>query len=56
VRHRPAQRGDVRDTAADIRTAFLGFGYVPQVTVRKGLAAMIAAEQITSRVPVGATH
>jgi len=56
VRHRPAQRGDVRDTAADIRTAFLGFGYVPQVTVRKGLAAMIAAEQITSRVPVGTTH
>ena len=53
VRRRPAQRGDVRDTAADIRTAFRGFGYVPQVTVPRGLAAMLADEQLVSRVPVG---
>ena len=56
VRRCPSQRGDVRDTAADIRTAFLGFGYVPQVTVRKGLAAMITDEQLVARVPVGTTR
>jgi nucleoside-diphosphate-sugar epimerase len=50
VRRCPSQRGDVRDTAADIRTAFLGFGYVPQVTVRNGLAAMVAAERSTARL------
>jgi len=55
VRRCPPQRGDVRDTAADIRTAFLGFGYIPQVTVRDGLAAMLAAERFASRVPVGTT-
>jgi nucleoside-diphosphate-sugar epimerase len=41
---RPAQRGDVRDTAADIRTAFVGFGYVPRVTLPEGLAAMVRGE------------
>lgn len=55
IRRCPPQRGDVRDTAADIRTAFLGFGYVPLVTVREGLAAMLADEQFISRVPVGTT-
>jgi nucleoside-diphosphate-sugar epimerase len=56
VRRCPAQRGDVRDTAADTRTAFLGFGYLPRVTVREGLAAMFAAEQVVSPVPAGTTH
>jgi nucleoside-diphosphate-sugar epimerase len=56
VRRAPAQRGDVRDTAADIRTAFLGFGYAPQVTVREGLAVMAAEAQSSARVPVGTTR
>jgi nucleoside-diphosphate-sugar epimerase len=43
VRRLPSQRGDVRDTAADTRTAFEGFGYVPRVGLRQGLAAMADA-------------
>ena len=43
VRRVPRQRGDVRDTAADIRRAAEGFGYQPQVDLRQGLAAMVAA-------------
>ena len=38
-------RGDVRDTAADTQTAFEGFGYVPQVQLRRGLALMVEAER-----------
>ena len=41
----PAQRGDVRDTAADTRTAASGFGYQPQVALREGLATMVAAQR-----------
>jgi nucleoside-diphosphate-sugar epimerase len=37
----PAQRGDVRDTAADTRVAFEGFGYAPQVSLREGLRRMV---------------
>jgi nucleoside-diphosphate-sugar epimerase len=43
VRRLPTVRGDVRDTAADTRTAFEGFGYVPQVSLRDGLASMVEA-------------
>jgi nucleoside-diphosphate-sugar epimerase len=43
VVRRPVQRGDVRDTAADVRTAFLAFAYVPRTTLRQGLAKMVAA-------------
>jgi nucleoside-diphosphate-sugar epimerase len=56
VRRGSAQRGDVRDTAADIRTAAVGFGYAPRVTVREGFAAMLADARSTARVPVGATR
>jgi nucleoside-diphosphate-sugar epimerase len=45
LRRLPAQRGDVRDTAADTRTASRGFGYQPTVRVREGLASMIAAQR-----------
>lgn len=45
LRRMPAQRGDVRDTAADTRTASRGFGYQPTVKVREGLASMIAAQR-----------
>ena len=45
---RPAQRGDVRDTAADTQTASRGFGYRPTVRVREGLASMIAAQRATA--------
>jgi nucleoside-diphosphate-sugar epimerase len=48
LRRCPAQRGDVRDTAADIGTAFRAFGYVPEVGLRDGLAAMVAAERASS--------
>ena len=45
VRRLPAQPGDVRDTAADTRRAFLAFGYLPQVDLAEGLAQMLAAER-----------
>jgi nucleoside-diphosphate-sugar epimerase len=41
----PSQRGDVRDTAADISTAKSAFGYVPQTSVEEGLKRMISAAQ-----------
>lgn len=43
VVRQPVQRGDVRDTAADTRVAFEGFGYSPQVGLREGLGAMVDA-------------
>jgi nucleoside-diphosphate-sugar epimerase len=43
IRRLPNVRGDVRDTAADTRTAFEGFGYVPRVSLREGLASMVEA-------------
>jgi nucleoside-diphosphate-sugar epimerase len=42
--HRPAQPGDVRDTAADTALAQRAFGYVPAVPLAEGLAQMVAAE------------
>jgi nucleoside-diphosphate-sugar epimerase len=42
------QRGDVRDTAADTRTAFEGFGFVPATGLREGLALMVAAERCSA--------
>jgi len=45
IRRLPRMRGDVRDTAADTQTAFEGFGYVPQVPLRRGLALMVEAER-----------
>jgi nucleoside-diphosphate-sugar epimerase len=45
VRRLAKQQGDVRDTAADTRRAREGFGYVPQVGLREGLAAMAEAER-----------
>ena len=45
VRRLAKQQGDVRDTAADTRRAREGFGYVPQVHLREGLAAMAEAER-----------
>jgi nucleoside-diphosphate-sugar epimerase len=45
IRRLPRMRGDVRDTAADTQTAFEGFGYVPQVQLRRGLALMVEAER-----------
>jgi nucleoside-diphosphate-sugar epimerase len=53
VRRLPGQRGDVRDTAADTRTAFEGFGYVPQVGLREGLRSMAAARCVAA-VPASA--
>jgi nucleoside-diphosphate-sugar epimerase len=43
IRRLPNVRGDVQDTAADTRTAFEGFGYVPRVSLREGLASMVEA-------------
>jgi nucleoside-diphosphate-sugar epimerase len=37
----PVQRGDVRDTAADTRVAYAGFGYEPRVSLREGLRRMV---------------
>lgn len=41
---RPAQPGDVRDTAADITVARHAFGYAPTVRLAEGLARMLDAE------------
>jgi nucleoside-diphosphate-sugar epimerase len=38
-----AQRGDVRHTAADTSVAQAAFGYRPRVSLREGLARMVAA-------------
>jgi nucleoside-diphosphate-sugar epimerase len=46
----PAQRGDVRHTAADTTVAHNGFGYEPVTSLKQGLAAMVAAEQ--TRAPL----
>jgi nucleoside-diphosphate-sugar epimerase len=46
IRRLPKQRGDVRDTAADTQAAFEGFGYVPQVGLKQGLALMVEAERL----------
>jgi nucleoside-diphosphate-sugar epimerase len=39
----PAQRGDVRHTAADTSAARDGFGYAPRVSLADGLARMVEA-------------
>jgi UDP-glucose 4-epimerase len=41
--YKPARAGDVRDSLADIRAANALIGYVPNVTVREGLARTYAA-------------
>jgi nucleoside-diphosphate-sugar epimerase len=41
---RPAEPGDVRDTAADTALARRAFGYVPAVPLAEGLARMVKAE------------
>ena len=53
VRRLPKVRGDVRDTAADTQVAFEGFGYVPQVGLREGLALMVEAERLTAHAIAG---
>jgi nucleoside-diphosphate-sugar epimerase len=45
VVHLPAQRGDVRHTAADTTRARKGFGYVPHVSFRDGLERMVTSRQ-----------
>ncbi len=42
VRHEESQRGDARDTAADISLAEADLGYAPQWTVERGLREQIA--------------
>jgi nucleoside-diphosphate-sugar epimerase len=46
-------RGDVRDTAADTRVAFQGFGYVPQVSLREGLRAMVDSRRALGAAVAG---
>jgi nucleoside-diphosphate-sugar epimerase len=41
---RPAEPGDVKDTAADTSLARQAFGYAPAVSLAEGLARMIEAE------------
>jgi nucleoside-diphosphate-sugar epimerase len=43
VIYAPAQRGDVRHTAADTTLARAGFGFKPRVQLADGLARMVAA-------------
>lgn len=45
VVHLPAQRGDVRHTAADTTRAREGFGYDPRVPLHEGLERMVASRR-----------
>jgi nucleoside-diphosphate-sugar epimerase len=45
--HAPAQRGDVRHTAADTTLARESFGYEPRVSLADGLTRMLAAAGYT---------
>lgn len=49
----PAQRGDVRHTAADTSRAREGFGYAPQVSLREGLERMVASRRDFVTVDAG---
>jgi UDP-glucose 4-epimerase len=42
VRHAPGQRGDARDTAADITRAEEDLGYAPSFTIPDGLREQVA--------------
>ena len=42
VRHEDGQRGDARNTAADIERAAHDFGYTPDWDVERGLREQIA--------------
>jgi nucleoside-diphosphate-sugar epimerase len=53
VRRRPAQRGDARDTAADIARARRDLGYDPAWELRTGLAEQIAWHRERERAPAG---
>jgi nucleoside-diphosphate-sugar epimerase len=53
VVRRPVQRGDVRDTAADTRVAYEGFGYVPQVPLREGLRRMVDSRRRAGAATAG---
>jgi hypothetical protein len=46
-------RGDVRDTAADTRVAFEGFGYLPRVSLRDGLQAMVDSAERAGAATAG---
>jgi nucleoside-diphosphate-sugar epimerase len=41
VRHAPGQRGDARDTSADIARAAADLGYAPRFTIPEGLAEQV---------------
>jgi nucleoside-diphosphate-sugar epimerase len=45
VVHLPAQRGDVRHTAADTTRGRQAFGYAPRVALREGLERMVASRR-----------
>lgn len=45
VVHLPAQRGDLRHSAADTTRAREGFGYAPRVSLREGLERMVASRR-----------
>jgi nucleoside-diphosphate-sugar epimerase len=54
VRRRPMQRGDARDTAADITRARLELGYEPAWELRGGLVEQIAWHRERERAPAAA--
>jgi nucleoside-diphosphate-sugar epimerase len=53
VRRRPAQRGDARDTAADISRARSELGYDPAWDLRRGLIEQIEWHRERERAPAG---
>jgi len=54
VRHEPSQRGDARDTAADISRAAADLGYEPEWDLERGLHEQVLWHQSLARSPVAA--
>ena len=44
--HRPARRGDMRDTLADNSSARATLGWIPRVSVEEGIAKLLRAEEL----------
>ncbi|HEY6794268.1 MAG TPA: NAD-dependent epimerase/dehydratase family protein [Kineosporiaceae bacterium] len=53
IDHKPEQDGDVASTCADLTRARIRLGYVPQVSLREGLARHLAWESTQPLDPLG---
>lgn len=53
IERRSAQRGDVRDTAADVSLAQRAFGWTPRISLEEGLRRMVSESNRTNEEPDG---